>query len=160
MAAPNPTSLTSSTVRTPDEQSLDFLTRLIHELKADQMMIQEGIAPEDVREFWMKLSRQTTFDTMMQVRSGAQELLIRELVIAYLAELGNRIPKKLAFDLSNSEVRVWAEVDDDNEAAWDELIMAAAKVNATFTKSGLSLVTMIVESGDGLPVPSHYQLWN
>ena len=66
------------------------------------------------------------------------------------------IPKKLAFDINDTEVLVWAEIDNNNEELEKQLILAEAQVNSRYHQYGYDMTSMIVEESDLLPIPNHY----
>lgn len=67
-------------------------------------------------------------------------------------------PLKLALELSDAKILVWAEIADDDEAAEDALILSEAKANGKFGEYGFHISSTIVEKSDSLPIPSQYQL--
>ncbi|MFZ6010345.1 MAG: hypothetical protein ACOYXT_08340 [Bacteroidota bacterium] len=95
---------------------------------------------------------------MKKIRFEASQSLIEKLVKVFIAELGSAqsIPEKLAFALTPSTIRVWAEIKDDDEKIEDAILLAEAKVNAYARQFDFALDTMIVEKSDSLPIPSHY----
>ena len=84
---------------------------------------------------------------------------VKGMVNEFVCELINRkrFPSKLAMELSDYKVLVWAEIKDDDEETEDALIMSEAKVNAGCFKYGFHISTTIVEEGDKLIIPAHYQ---
>lgn len=91
-------------------------------------------------------------------RTKSNQYFIYKTVSQYFDEIvSQKISlQKLALELSNTKILVWAEIKDGDEQAEDSLIMAAAKVNNENSKFGVCISTSIVESSDNLPVPTHY----
>ena len=85
--------------------------------------------------------------------------IIEKMVKEYLGKLAvnKSFPDKIAFELSNYKVLVWAEIDMDDETTEQELILAEAITNANYSKYGLYISTTIVEKQDNLDIPPHYQ---
>ena len=84
---------------------------------------------------------------------------IKNLIDSYFIELGERRarPNRVALELSNSKVLVWAEIENDDELTEDALILSAAKVNYAFSTFGFHISSTIVEVDDKLNVPKHYK---
>jgi hypothetical protein len=79
-----------------------------------------------------------------------------QIIPAFLRETSDFTYNKIAFDYSNNEILVWAELKDDDWESEKGFILAAAKVNANFNKFGYDITITFVEESDGLPVPNHY----
>jgi len=95
-------------------------------------------------------------DIINRAREGSDIYFSKKIVVEYLKEI-HAIPKrKLAFDLSGSEILVWIETENDNEDIEKQLILAEAKINAEFYRYGYRIDSMIVEESDHLSVPTHY----
>jgi len=71
-------------------------------------------------------------------RKTSSAFFIKNLVDSYFMELGERKarPNRVALELSNSKVLVWAEIENDDEFTEDALILSAAKVNYAFSTFG------------------------
>jgi hypothetical protein len=90
-------------------------------------------------------------------RKTSAAFFIKNLIDSYFIELGERKarPNRVALELSNSKVLVWAEIENDDELTEDALILSAAKVNYAFSTFGFHISTTIVEVNDNLNVPKH-----
>ena len=98
------------------------------------------------------------FDEMVSKKTSSA-FFIKNLIDSYFIELGERIarPNRVALELSNSKVLVWAEIENDDELTEDALILSAAKVNYAFSTFGFHISSTIVEVDDKLNVPKHYK---
>ena len=98
------------------------------------------------------------FDEMVSKKTSSA-FFIKNLVDSYFIELGEgkARPNRVALELSNSKVLVWAEIENDDELTEDALILSAAKVNYAFSTFGFHISTTIVEVDDNLNVPKHYK---
>ena len=98
------------------------------------------------------------FDEMVSKKTSSA-FFIKNLIDSYFIELGERRarPNRVALELSNSKVLVWAEIENDDELTEDALILSAAKVNYAFSTFGFHISSTIVEVGDKLNVPKHYK---
>ena len=98
------------------------------------------------------------FDEMVSKKTSSA-FFIKNLIDSYFIELGERRarPNRVALELSNSKVLVWAEIENDDELTEDALILSAAKVNYAFSTFGFHISSTIVEVDDKLNVPKHYK---
>ena len=88
-----------------------------------------------------------------------REYFVKKVVVEYLELLGDHLPNRLAFDFNDSEVLVWAEIQNNQEELEKALTLAEAKINAKFHPYGFDMESMIVEENDGLKVPNHYKIY-
>ena len=95
----------------------------------------------------------------MVSKKTSSAFFIKNLIDSYFIELGERRarPNRVALELSNSKVLVWAEIENDDELTEDALILSAAKVNYAFSTFGFHISSTIVEVADKLNVPKHYK---
>jgi len=95
----------------------------------------------------------------MVSKKTSSAFFIKNLIDSYFIELGERRarPNRVALELSNSKVLVWAEIENDDELTEDALILSAAKVNYAFSTFGFHISSTIVEVDDKLNVPKHYK---
>lgn len=131
----------------------------MHHLRSDYAMLEANVATPQKQAIYNALANGDAKDINMMSRAQSSMYFIEKLVVAYLNELQNRHsrPLKLSMDLSDAKILVWAEIKDDDEATEDQLRLSEAKVNAQFAQYGFHLTSTIVEQGDGLSTPSHYQ---
>lgn len=87
---------------------------------------------------------------------NADRHFIKNLVFEYVKKVKTKMPKKLAFDLDDSEVLVWAEIENDDEQSEDFLLLLEAEINSKFHNYGYDVTSTIVEDRDNLPIPNHY----
>ena len=88
-----------------------------------------------------------------------QKYFVSKIVVEYLKFLDKNQPLKLAFNYNDSEVLVWAEIEDNNEMQEKFLTRAESKINAKYHPYGFDMETMIVEKSDSLPIPNHYKIF-
>ena len=95
----------------------------------------------------------------MVSKKTSSAFFIKNLIDSYFIELGERRarPNRVALELSNSKVLVWAEIENDDELTEDALILSAAKVNYAFSTFGFHISSTIVEVDDKMNVPKHYK---
>lgn len=139
-------------------ESNKWFEDMISNLKIDQLLIQSDIIDQEKGEVYRAMIERDDDFVHGYARKTSSFYFIRNLVDSYVAELINRSVKlsKLAFELMNSKVLVWAEINDDDEKAERELILSSAKVNNEFSQYGFHISSTIVEKSDRLNVPNHY----
>ena len=132
---------------------------LIGSLRADELLLEKDMASEEKKKMYSTLFNGDERELNASSRSASSVYFIKNLVFDYFDELKayNRQPLKLALELSDAKILVWAEVEDDDEDTEDALILAEAKANAKYSAYGFHISSTIIEKSDRLPVPPHYQ---
>lgn len=135
-----------------------LLDTVVDGIKIDHLMITENVAPPETKEFYEGLQSGDAIRTLGSVRKMSSEVFIKSIVKDYITELGSfqRKPLKLALALSDSKLLVWSEIKDNDEKTEDALLLAEAKVNAKYHKSGFYLNSTVIEKSDNLKIPPHY----
>ena len=110
------------------------------------------------RQFFTDMMDNEIMKVATSTRKMVSQLVISEMLRQYFTTLNQNVKvlKKLAFELSDSKILVWAEISEDDENIEDALLLAEAKVNGEFSKAGFRLLTTIVEDCDELKVPEDY----
>jgi hypothetical protein len=132
---------------------------MVANLRIDQLLIQSDILEKqrkDVYEAMISGNHDFMHD---YARKSSSAFFIKNLIDSYFIEIVERqaMPRKLALELSNSKVLVWAEIENDDEKTEDGLILTAAKINNDFAKYGFHVSSTIVEVDDQLEIPKHYK---
>ena len=135
--------------------------QLMHQLQTDEMLISTNTAPVATTKRYQDLKDRNYHAMFASQRSNTTWFFMRELLVDYLVEVQGQVskPAVLAVDFSDSKVHFWAEIADDDRAAKRALLRAQAKINAQFAAYGFHVSSMIVETSDALPVPSHYHVF-
>ncbi len=136
-----------------------WFDEMIATLRVHQLTLQTNTAQEEVRSFYDTVINGSKTQLAFLSKEIAHQNFIPQIIIDYLSLVGNNMPLKLAFDISGSEILVWAEIEDDNYAMEHKLIMSEAKVNAKYHEFGYDLTSMIVEQGESLNIPNHYRIY-
>ena len=148
----------ASTVVQNEKRTLWF-DNLISTLRLHEIQLDTETANPQLRKLYDVMISEN-FDEMFRLnKAAAQEFFVKKIIVEYLQLLGDKLPTKLAFDFNDSEVLVWAEIEDNQEILERSLTLAEAKINAKFHPYGFDMESMIVEKGDGLPVPNHYKIY-
>lgn len=142
----------------PVKTSLDpWFDDLVSTLRAHQVQLETETASPAVQQIYSVLLS-GNYDEMARLNKiTAQKHFVSKIIFEYIQLLGVQQPRKLAFDFNDSEVLVWAEINDDDEVMERFLILAEAKINARYHAYGFDMTTMLVEACDESPVPNHYQ---
>jgi hypothetical protein len=150
------------TLNTKDNSLIsDWFNELISTLRVDELMLTTGTAPTEKTDLYNSLMTNDFEIISMQNRKFSTQFFISVLLRDYITALNafSINPKRIAFDLSDSKVLVWAEIKDNDEVAEDAFIMAEAKANSKYFNKGFYISSTIVEESDEIEVPLHYHTY-
>ena len=135
-----------------------WFEELIATLSADKFMLDTDTATPELKSLYGNLIEGNADKLASQGKELSQHHFISRILVDYLSVIrkNHLMPKKLAFDINDTEVLVWAEIDDNNEELEKQLILAEAQVNSRYHQYGYDMTSMIVEKSDLLPIPNHY----
>lgn len=136
-----------------------WFDELIAAIRTHQLQLETNTATDDIKSAYHTLMNGSSEDLAMLNKISANRHFIKGMILKYIALLQSVNPLKLAFDMDDSEVLVWAEIKDDDEQTEDLLLMAEAEVNAIYHQFGYDLTSTIVEQRDNLPIPNHYAVF-
>ena len=141
-----------------------WFDELVAEIRADELQLETGTASVEKTEKYDMFMRGNMEEMFGHSKEAADKYFFSNVLLGFVRALFSNENKpfalnKLAFSYRDSQVLAWIEVPDgvDYDEAEKKIILADAKINATFYEKGYSLNTTIVEECDGLEVPSHYQ---
>ena len=154
------TRITQNTEKLAKSNIDALFTQIIEHINVDHLLITTDTAPIETKEFYSALMVNNTDSILSQSREDSSMYFIKKIVVEYINELKSKgkIPLKLAMGLSNSKLLVWAEINDNDNAMEDALLIAEAKVNGKYQKDGFYINSTIVEKLDNLSIPNHYQI--
>lgn len=132
---------------------------IVSNLRVDQLLLQADVLEKHKKEVYEAMISGNDDFMHNYARKSSSAFFIKNLIDSYFIELGERKarPNRLALDLSNSKILVWAEIYEDDEKTEKALILSAAKVNYEFSKYGFHISSTIVEIDDELDIPNHYK---
>lgn len=141
-----------------DDTQLWF-DEMVSNIRYDQLLLQTDLLEKHKKEVYDAMISGNHDFMHDYARKTSSAFFIKNLIDSYFIELITRkkTPNRLALELSNSKILVWAEIKNDDEDTENALILAAAKVNNSFSKYGFHLSSTIVEQDDLLDVPTHYK---
>ena len=145
---------TTQSVQNITEQWFDDL---VSTLRTHQLMIETQTANEETKKVYDVLIGGSELDVAHLSRSLSQRQIIKSILWDYLNAIKDNKPQKMAFDYNDSEVLVWAQVNENDEQLEKQLYLAEAKINAKYHQYGFDMTSMIIESCDNVPIPNHYK---
>ncbi len=136
-----------------------WFDEMVTNLRYDQTLLEIDVLEENKKSIYNTLISGNQDMISHLGRQTSTAYFISKIVSDYFKELvkTKSKPKKIALELSDSKILVWAEVSEDDEVMEDGLILTEAKINAEYSKYGFHISSTIVEDCDGLPIPSHYK---
>jgi hypothetical protein len=126
-------------------------------IQADKFMLDADIASKQVMDTYDMLMRGNQDEIALASHNSSKIYFIKQLLLSYLKKvIGEKLPVKMAFDMDNCEILVWAQIKDDDTETEDRLLMIEAEINGVYHSIGYDLTTTIVENRDNLNIPNHY----
>ncbi len=132
---------------------------MISNLRVDQLLMQTNTINKETKRVYEAMIEKNDDFVHNYARNASSMYFIEGLVNYYIKELVERKVElnKLALELLNSKILVWAEIKDDDELSERALLLSAAKANSKFYKYGFHISPTIVEEGDQLEIPKQYK---
>lgn len=150
----------NTTVELPQiSERQKWFDELIATLRTHELQLETNTAPKEMKEFY-DVFMGNNLDEMFKLnKASSQKYFVGKIIVEYIKLLDKNLPSKLAFDFNDSEVLVWAEIEDNNEAQEKALARAESKINAQFHPFGFDMESLIVEKSDNLEIPNHYKIF-
>ena len=141
------------------ETRIEWFDQLIHYVVTDKQTISLDIATPATKTFWDTIIFGDKLSLMSMIRDKSTQAYISKLVVEYVNELRamRAKPVTLLLDHNDSQVLVWAVINDDDDATEVALLKAEAKTNAKNHQYGFHISSTILEMGDNVPTPPHYK---
>jgi hypothetical protein len=135
----------------------DWFDSFISNLSVDKLMIETDTATKEKSEFYKSLIYNRP-EVHQMARNTSSLYFVERILKDYLKELNlfNAHPQKIAFELSDAKILVWAQIATDDEQTEDALILSEAKANSKYSENGFYISSTIVEECDMLSIPPHY----
>lgn len=136
-----------------------WFDNMVSNLKYDKVLLDNDILEDGKKEVYSAMISGNQELISHLGRQSSSAYFIMNMVGKYLKELikAKSKPNKIALELSDSKILVWAEILEDDNEMEDALILSEAKINAEYSKYGFYISSTIVENCDGLDVPEHYK---
>lgn len=130
---------------------------MINTIKVDQLTYQTDTMESERKKMYNNFIENDPFEIAKTARKFSSRVIIPHMLESYFQCLSKiRDLKKLAFELSDTKILVWAEISQNDESTEDALLLAEAKINGEFSKTGFRLLSTIVEDCDELEIPQNY----
>jgi hypothetical protein len=134
-----------------------WFDEFIATIKTDQLLLDTDIANKEIRDVYGMLMRGNQDELALSNKISSHKYFVQNLILDYLKlTILEQLDVRLAFDFDNAEILVWANINDNDTATENRLLMIEAEVNAKYHNKGYDLTTTIVENRDKLAIPSHY----
>ena len=142
-----------------NEKTKVWFDKLIGSIRADQIMLETNTASPEKTKMYNSLILGQDEETFKMSRASSTMYFIKNMILDYLNAFKeyNSRPLKLAVELSDAKILVWAEIKDNDDETEDTLLLAEAKTNAKYSEFGFHISSTIVEECDKTSIPSHYQ---
>ncbi len=147
-----------ATVTKVDERQTWF-DDLVATIRAHQLQLETNTAIPELEEFYKSIFSGSADALLKQNKQLVQKHFIPKIIFEYTKFIKDSMPNKLAFDFNDSELLVWAVIDDDNFDQERYLILAEARINAKYHQYGFDMKSTIVENSDNLSIPNHYKIF-
>jgi len=136
-----------------------WFDEMVSNLKVDAMLLQADVLEKHKKEVYEAMISGDDDFMHDYAKKLSSAFFIKNLIDSYFIELieSNAKPNKIALELSDSKVLLWAEIANNDETTEDALIMSAAKVNHKFSRYGFHISSTIVDEEDQLNIPKHYK---
>jgi hypothetical protein len=149
----------NDSLQVSNDRMKEWFNQVISSLEADQFILETNTASEEKKRLYNTLINGIESELNHMVRINSSMFFIKNAMNDYMKNIKERNTKlrKLAFNLTDAKILVWAEIIDDDEESIKSLILSEAKTNANFSKYGFHISSTVVEESDNLSVPSHYK---
>lgn len=149
---PTPTQSSAS----PIDKLSAWFTDFIADLQVHELAHSENVLSPEKERFFKTMASGDTSEIAIINRLYAQKYFVQKIIFEFVEETKNVEFKNLAFDYNDSKILTWATINDDDDDALSDLILAKSKVNSKFAESKFYIDLMVLETGDQHPIPSHY----
>jgi hypothetical protein len=131
---------------------------LVSELRVHQLQLETQTANDELKKMYDTFFTGNADKIAFMGKTAAQQHFVTRIIFDYLELLKSKLPNKVAFNFNDSEVLVWAEINDDDTESEKNLLSAEAVINAKYHPFGFDMVSTVVEVSDNLKIPNHYKV--
>ena len=130
----------------------------VAEIRSHELQLETETAPAHMKDFYQSFISGDFSSMMNSTRETSTQYFVKNLVGDFLKEFSQRRTNALsvAISYSDSEVRIWTEINDDDTENEERLFKAEAVVNAKYYQYGFHLSLTIVEKSDEISVHPHF----
>lgn len=152
-------SKTHESVDLKREERNKWFGNFVHLIKTDQQFLNLGIASQDTENLYDKLIFGDIDSLMADSRDKTTRYYVGKLIVDYIKTLKDLKvqPLNIYLDYNNSQVLVWAQINDNDESTEMSLFKAEGMANAKNFENGFHISSTILEKSDNVQIPPHYQ---
>lgn len=136
-----------------------WFDELVATIRSHQLQLESNTASPELEKLYESIFSGSADELVKQNKQIVQMHFIPKIIFEYTKLIKDSMPITLAFDFNDSELLVWAEINDDSFHQERELILSEAKINAKYHDLGFDMKSTIVECSDNLEVPNHYKIF-
>ena len=141
------------------DSKTEWFDNLVATLRSQELQLETGIASVETKLFYETFFAGNVDAIVHMGKNMAQKHFVARIIFDFLTMTKSISPLKIAFDYNDSEVLVWAEIMENDEATERALLVAQAHINAKYHPFGFDMETTIVEQEDALTIPNHYKIY-
>lgn len=136
-----------------------WFDNFVAEIRSHEIQLETDTAPTHMKDFYQSVISGDISSIIKSTRESSTQYFVKNLVGEFLKEFSQRRTNALevAISYSDSEVRIWTEINDNDSENEERLFKAEAVVNAKYYQYGFHLSLTIVEKSDNISVPPHFE---
>ena len=142
-----------------DSKTEAWFDDLVATLRSHEVQLHAGIATPETKKFYETVFAGNADEIAHYGKSMAQKYFVPRIIIDFLGMIKGLATIKVAFDYNDSELLVWAEINENDETTERSILVSQAHINAKYHPYGFDMETTIVESDDKLTIPNHYKIF-
>jgi hypothetical protein len=136
-----------------------WFDEFIGELRSHEIQLETNTAPQGMVELYQTLFAGDAFSIIQLTRESSTIFYVKHIVIEFLKGISENKADILSLSLnySDSNVRMWCVIRDNDVENENILFRNEAKINAKYYQYGFHLSLTIVEESDKIPVPVNFE---
>src|SRR5688500_5465677 len=103
-----------------------WFDELISTLRVHELQLETETADPKLKKLYESIFSNNLDEVFRMNKAASQKYFVQKIVLDYLTILDDKMPIKLAFDFNDSEVLVWAEIEDNDQECESQLTRAEA----------------------------------
>lgn len=143
----------------PANVMTNWFDGFIGELRSHELRLETNTAPKELVDFYSKIFIGDSFAVTQTTREMTTIFYVKNIVLEFLKglnEKGSNV-KSLSLSYSDSNVRMWCIINDNDIESENTLFHNEAIINAKYYQYGFHLSLTIVEESDNIPVPANFE---
>lgn len=142
-----------------EAQRENWFSDMFHALQTDKLLLETNTASEEKRALYAAMMGDDIITASILAKESFNRVLTKKALFGFVVHLANSgcKPAKLAFNIADSSLLVWAVVADDDFATEKAIYLAQSAVNTDLIKADYRISATVVDESDDLPIPAHYK---